>query len=290
MSEATPTTPTFIQIPPPNPPNTFDPKGVLEAGNGIVPKDGKGFVPLTDFPPTKPYDDWSGFLDKKDQQLEEERIRLRNDDPVTKLENDKEALKTRNKELDARHEADLNQRINDLEEYLRKRHDDLTRFHGEELRLNEYGKDDLKARVANLEAVRNTLEARIITDNDRHVEELKNQYEIRIAEIKEHNEILRLAQENSWERSKEMTTHVLETVQAREKGIKINDFLTKNLCVWDGKIWGTIFIVSLLFTGVSTGFLLDLKDETKFGIYAGFAVSAFLVSLFCIFRNPYKNK
>jgi len=281
MSEATPTIPTFIQIPPPNPPTTFDPKGVIEAGCGIVPKDGKGFVPLTDFPPTKPYDDWSGFLDKKNQQLEEERVRLRNDDPVTKLENENEALKNRKKELENRHETDLNQRVIDLEEYLKRRHDDLVKFHADELRLNDYGKDDLKTRVATLEGVRNTLEARIIADNDQHFSDLRNQYEARMADLRGHNEVLRQVYETSLAQSKEMTTIIQETIQARENGIKVKTFLSDN---WDGWNWKlTVSVVVLSCAGIATGIATGLIcKSTGIGVSVGFAVSAILVNLFCI--------
>ena len=56
------------------PAQTFDPKDVVEAAKGVVSGDGKGFMPLTDFPPTKPYEDWQYFLEKQRDELNQEHF------------------------------------------------------------------------------------------------------------------------------------------------------------------------------------------------------------------------
>lgn len=210
------------------PSQTFDPKDIVEAANGIISGDGKGFMPLTDFPPTKPYEDWQAFLEKQRDTLNQERERLVAEDPRTFFEEQVRKLEAEKNRLEQRCESNFESRLADLEQRYVERMTDQEANHnyGIARREEEIGK--LDAKIKNCEDIIKSLEERCIANNDLRIEEHTRHYEARIAEMERYQDELRTvfvsANEQAWKRSKE----IQDCIQARESGFKVSEYFKNN--------------------------------------------------------------
>jgi len=126
-----PTTPLVIksQIP-----DHIDAKGVVEAAHGVIPNDGKGFIPVTDFPPTKPYEDWKEYL--KDWQGRLGDCIANPDEYIQRLLEDNENLKKARKDYEENYVRVLEKgSVNEIERHCEERLKDLKEYHGEVVQM-----------------------------------------------------------------------------------------------------------------------------------------------------------
>lgn len=235
-----------IQSPPPvvvtpTPSQTFDPKDIVEAANGIISGDGKGFMPLTDFPPTKPYEDWQAFLEKQRDILNQDRERLLAEDPRTFFEEQARKLEVEKNRLEQRCESNFEARLSDLEQrYVERMADQATYYsYGIARREEDIGKLDAKIKI--LEDAIKSLEERCITNNDLRIEEHTRHYEARIADMERYRDELSTvyvnANEQAWKRSREIE----ECIQARESGCMISGYFKRNF--WNSFIGKWVIII-----------------------------------------------
>ena len=148
MSDQT-VTPTIVIQPPPLP-NHIDAKGVVEATRGVIQDSGKGFIPATDFPSTKPYEDWKEYLTTWQQRLDSSQI-----DP----ENAFEKLEEERKKLEDKFREDLQRRIDDERKRYDERTGELKDYHREDRKSLEKNRADLEDHFRTLEARRDVFEA-----------------------------------------------------------------------------------------------------------------------------------
>lgn len=187
MSNTTP--PTFIQIPPPEPQQTFDPRGVIEAARGVVTEKDNGFAPLTPLNPQKQYEDLIKHLGDQQQRLDRSPV-----DPANRISE----LVTKNNGLETKNDDLAKLRKDDLEKYLKDRSTDLVEYHNRRiseleghhnavLRLKDDKITELQTRVTSLKEAKKHLE-------DQH----KADIEQRMIDMQHyHAEVLRLTREVS---------------------------------------------------------------------------------------------
>lgn len=182
MSDAAPITPNFIQIPPPNPPLTFDPKGIVEAVKGIVSENGKGFIPATNFNPEQPYKDIKEFVEGRQKRIDESPL-----NPEKRIAD----LEGENDILGKRHETDLEKyradRTSDQVAFHKTLIDELNRYHVDVLRLKDETIGKLRDKNGELKAENKRLD-------DQHQQDVN----IRIDDLQQyHTQILSLTREVS---------------------------------------------------------------------------------------------
>lgn len=175
----------------PNPSPAFDPKDIVEATNGVISGDGKGFMPLTDFPPTKPYEDWQGFLDKQRDTLEQERQRLAAEDPKTFFEEQARKFEAEKNRLEQRCESNLESRLSDLEKRYEERLDYQTKYQKDELTLRNVEIEKLEAKNKELEEREKELNEQILTERNQLFEENKQYYGKRADDMESYRNELR---------------------------------------------------------------------------------------------------
>ena len=156
-----------IALPPVNPPQTFNPKDVVEAAQGIVKEKDKGFIPSTDFHPEKPYEDWTQYLKERQAQIDKSPL------SPEQIINDFKAAKTH---LVERHETDLTALREALEKYYESRLTVLTDYNDNSLSWRDQLNGELRSRAAAFESEKKVLEERLIT-------ELADYYDKRIQEL-----------------------------------------------------------------------------------------------------------
>lgn len=244
-----------IQSPPPVivnpvPPQTFDPKDIVQAANGIISGDGKGFMPLTDFPPTKPYEDWQTFLEKQRETLNQERARLESEDPKTFFEEQVKKLETEKSRLEQRHESDLETRLSDLEQGHTERLTDREKHHSDEITQRDGEIRKLESKTKDLEAENNSFISRILSDNNQRIDDNRQLYEARIEDLKQQNaelrEILQAANQEAWDHCLTYSQHVQNVIKDRESEHKVSDFLRGTLKLSERSIFFIAFLIILL--------------------------------------------
>ncbi|MDR3088908.1 MAG: hypothetical protein LBU39_03725 [Desulfobulbaceae bacterium] len=159
-------------------PQTFDPAALVNAAQGAVSEKGKGFIPATDFPATKPYEDWKDFLDKQHQDIA--RSGLNPDRYV-------EDIKKAHEDNQARREEHFRQRNDDLERYTESRFKDLQDYHGEILRRRDEKIDELEKRLHEEKTENKNLERQRDEERDRLLEASQRCHEQRIADLERHH-------------------------------------------------------------------------------------------------------
>lgn len=220
-----------------NPSQTFDPKDVVAAAKGVIDGDGKGFMPLTDFHPNQPYEDWKGFLEKRHETLNQERARVLAEDPKTFFEEQARKLEAEKNRLGQQLESDFKARLSDLEKVYEDRLSDQTKYYSDRITRRDDEIDQWKDRFQKLEMESKSLSSRIIADSDQRLEENMRHYETRIADMERHGselrEILQAANQEAWLRSEHTCKHIQDIIQARASGKKVSEFLEiKNKC-WE---------------------------------------------------------
>lgn len=229
------------------PAQTFDPKDVVEAAKGVVSGDGKGFMPLTDFPPTKPYEDWQYFLEKQRDELNQERERLLADDPKTFFEEQAKKLEAEKNRLEQRCESDLKAHLSDLKQRYEERLTDQAKYHGDGISRREDEIYKLETKIQVLETETKSLVAQIIANTERRLEENTQHYEARINDMRSYNaelrDIFQSANQEAWAFSKESCKYIQECVQARESKCRVSDFLGGKKIEEDWKVLNIIFLI-----------------------------------------------
>jgi len=229
MSEPTQVTPTVIALPSASAPQTFDPKGVVEAAQGMMPNDSKGFMPLTNFDPNQPYKSYAEFLSKQREDLEKDRQRVASDDPKTFFEGQTKKLEGEKKTLEDQHKADLQARLDDLLAKYQEQIAALSKYHGGETSWRDAKIGELESRINTLKSEIKALEAQHISDNDQRIEENARHYEQRLADMKEHSdklcEAMRNADSLAWSRIETIRKLIEESVKDRESKLKVREFL-----------------------------------------------------------------
>ena len=192
MSDTTPIIPNFIQIPPPNPPQTFDPKGIVEASLGVVSETGKGFIPATNFNPEQPYKDIKEFVEGRQERIDNSPL-----NPEKYIGDIKEA----HKDNQQRREEHFTQRVGDFERFYTDRLAALTACHEKVLELKNAEIGQLHTRVAELKAERTHYEserdalvaqrfADLQTYNDRRIADLERNHASELALTERFNQFV----------------------------------------------------------------------------------------------------
>lgn len=230
----------------PKPPQTYDPKDIVEAT--------KGYMPLTNFSPNKPYEDWQGFLEKQRDTLNQERERVAAEDPKTFFKGRVGKLEDEKSKLEQRHESDLESRLSDLKQQYEDRLADREQYHTNGIARRDDEVDKLEAKIQELESETKSLETRIISDSDQRLEENKQHYEARIVEMEQHRtelrEVLQTANQEAWTWRKNSCKRIQEVMQAQESECRISKYLRTGF--WNGFIGRCIVIViSISFTALA---------------------------------------
>ncbi len=194
-----------VAINPPQLPEHFDVKGVVEAARGIVQESGKGFIPVADFSPTKPYEEWTKHLEDWQRRLDESPL-----DPATALEE----LKAGKKELEIKHENDFERRLSDLASGYNDRKCEWKEHHRDMLELFTQWRDEWKDRFNPIEVRKDALEEEL-------VKALVNYYDTRLQELARfHEEFkgeLNSQITNLRNREKELNTKIADMEQERRQ-------------------------------------------------------------------------
>lgn len=249
MSETSPIIPPVITIPPANPQQAFDPKGLIEASKGVVPADGQGFMPLASFDPKIPYQKWADFLGAQKDTLEQERQRVDAQDPRTFFEAQTKKLEGEKDKIEEQRKAALDKRLADLEAKDGQRIRDLLDYQGREVAWRDTKIGDLEGRISTQKEEIRELTANHIADNNQRLDENTRHYEARIAELERHRAELANAIGNTWNQTKTTCEHIQQVIQARESKSKVSDYLN-GTTAWKKYLYigGTIFITGSLLT------------------------------------------
>ena len=167
MSDTHQITPGVIHIPPPNPPEAFNPKDVIEAAGGTVSEKNKGFMPLTDFNPEKPYADMKAFVESRQQRIDASPLNPEN--VIAKIE-------TQNRDAEEKREGYWRNRTEDWGKFYGDRTTDLMAHHSAVLALKDEKISELREKNKELKDENKALQGQHETDVDRRVTDLERYY------------------------------------------------------------------------------------------------------------------
>jgi len=171
---------------------------VAEKLKPTIPTDQNGFMPLTDFDPKKPYEDWQKFIEARCEKVENSKLTL--DDYATKLKDAHDSNQVRREEH-------FTQRTEDWKKHYEARIGDLQKYHENVLTI----KDD---KIQELETDVQKLKDENKDFRDRHEADVRN----RMNDLENyHNEIARLTREVADAKLERLAKEQAHLDTAREK-------------------------------------------------------------------------